>query len=75
MCEVSIYLCQRCFTPAREGGACANCGAEVIGCRPGDPDDPCRKPLMNNKGEVLSRAPMWWLSYRIPELLAYFDET
>lgn len=75
MGEASIFLCQRCFTPAKAAGTCPNCGGELIGCRPGDPDDPCRKPLMNSKGELLSRAPLWWLAYQIPELLVYFDES
>lgn len=60
--EVKIfYMCPKCMEPAEEPTPCPNCGGERIPCRPGDPDDPCRKPMMSSSGEIRSRAPVWWL--------------
>jgi hypothetical protein len=56
-----IYLCPSCLTPADSGGPCRNCGETVIECKPGDPDDPCRRPLIDDQGRVRTRAPLWWV--------------
>lgn len=68
-----IYLCPGCLSAAEGSGACSNCGTTVIECRPGDPDDPCRRPLMNQDGEVLTRAPVWWLQHGVSELMEYLN--
>ena len=64
-----ICLCPNCLTPAAEPGPCANCGHERLVCRPGDPDDPCRKPLMTADGRVKTQAPRWWLSHTVGPLV------
>ncbi len=71
---VKIHLCPRCLLPAEGPGACSNCGAEVVRCRPGDPDDPCRRPVMDRQGNVRTRAPLWWLRARLGELARYYIE-
>jgi len=63
-----ICLCPKCLTPAGEPGACPVCGHELLVCRPGDPDDPCRKPLMTAGGEIKTQAPLWWLTLTLGEL-------
>lgn len=68
-----IYLCPGCLSPAESSGPCENCGTSVIECRPGDADDPCRRPLMNSQGAVLTRAPVWWLQYRVGALMKHLD--
>lgn len=70
----SIYLCPRCLTPGDAPGPCPECGAERLGCRPGDADDPCRRPLMDANGRVLTRAPLWWLLKTMPEFSEYWKE-
>jgi hypothetical protein len=65
----NIYLCPNCFTPADASGACLQCGAEVLECKPGDPDDPCRRPLMDSRGRVQTRAPLWWLQRTVTNLI------
>jgi hypothetical protein len=64
----SFYLCPNCYTAAEAAGACPMCGHELLGCRPGDADDPCRKPLIDSTGQIRSRAPRWWLEKRLPAL-------
>jgi hypothetical protein len=68
-----ILLCPGCLTPAEAPGACEHCGTTVIECRPGEADDPCRRPLMNRNGKVLTRAPIWWLQHRVGSLIDYLD--
>lgn len=68
-----IHICTRCLTPAGEGGTCSFCGGQRISCRPGDPDDPCRRPLMDEAGRVLTRAPRWWLQHTVPQLIEYLE--
>lgn len=70
---IKIYVCKRCMTPAGDGGSCAYCGGEMVGCRPGDPDDPCWRPLIDADGRVMTRAPRWWLHYSVPELMGHFE--
>lgn len=71
--EAEFYLCPNCFTPGRAPGACENCGSTVLHCRPGDADDPCRKPLLNAAGDLKTRAPLWWLKHNIPALAKYYE--
>lgn len=69
---IEVYLCPRCLWVDESPGPCPDCGHERAVCRPGDPDDPCRRPLMDESGRVKTRAPLWWLRHsvgRITELL------
>ena len=50
-----VYLCPKCFEAQSMPGICPHDGTELLSCRPGDPDDPCRRPLMNRQGKVLRR--------------------
>jgi hypothetical protein len=67
--ESALYLCPNCFTPDTVAGACQMCGHDKIECQPGAPGDPCRKPLLGESGQVLSRAPLWWLERCVPGLI------
>lgn len=66
--DQEIYLCPNCLLPGEKPGACPECGHARLGCRPGDPDDPCRRPLMDADGNVRSRAPFWWLQHTVTDL-------
>ncbi|GEM_PF-1519539 len=66
--EPQVFLCPNCLLPAAKPGPCTRCGRQRAGCRPGDPDDPCRKPLMSPGGRVLTRAPLWWLQHTMGNL-------
>ena len=65
---LEVYLCPTHLVPTGKPGVCPECGQELLGCRPGDPDDPCRRPIIDQRGRVLTRAPLWWLRYSIHEL-------
>ena len=70
---IKVYVCKRCLTPSGDDGTCAYCGGEKVGCRPGDPHDPCRRPLIDAEGNVKTRAPRWWLHFSVPELMDYVE--
>lgn len=72
--ETVVYVCVRCLTPAGEPGECTYCGGKRVGCKPGDPDDPCRRPLVDEGGQIRTRAPLWWLVYTVPELVKYVTD-
>jgi hypothetical protein len=63
-----FFLCPNCYTAGEAAGACPVCEHEMLSCRPGDPDDPCRKPLIDSAGQIRTRAPRWWLEKRLPAL-------
>jgi hypothetical protein len=65
---VQVYLCPRCLSADGAPGTCPRCAEERIGCRPGDPDDPCRRPIIDARGQVRTRAPLWWLRANLPQL-------
>ncbi len=69
-----FYICRRHLVPRVEPGHCPDCELELIECRPGDPDDPCRRPRMDSKGRVLTRAPLWWLRLTLGELSDRWEE-
>jgi hypothetical protein len=69
-----IYLCPKCFMTQAAPGVCPRDGSELLTCRPGHPDDPCRRPLINAKGRVISRAPIWWLRYTVRNLINYLED-
>lgn len=68
-----VYLCPRCFDSQASAGVCPRCGLERLGCRPGDPDDPCRRPLVDAAGQVRTRAPLWWLRQTVGPLTRFLD--
>jgi hypothetical protein len=70
---VEVYLCPIHLVPTGNPGVCSECGQKLLGCRPGDPDDPCRRPIIDQRGRVLTRAPLWWLRYSITELAERFQ--
>jgi hypothetical protein len=67
--ETALFLCPNCFSPDTVSGNCPMCGHEKLECRPGVPGDPCRMPLLDKSGQVLSRAPRWWLARCVPALM------
>jgi hypothetical protein len=70
---LQVYLCPRCLTASDTPGPCAVCGTECVHCRPGDPDDPCRRPLMDSRGRVQTRAPLWWLRHTVSPLTHHVE--
>lgn len=67
--EQVVYCCTRCTTAAGEPGTCDLCGGLRVECRTGMADDPSRRPLMDAGGNVVTRAPIWWLRHTIPTLV------
>lgn len=67
--ELVVYVCKRCTTSAGEGGTCVYCGGQRVACHPGHDGDPARRPLIDEHGNVLTRAPIWWLHFTIPSLM------
>ncbi len=68
-----LYLCARDFTPADGPGACKVCGRDIVECEPGRPGEPSRRPLIDPAGEVLTRAPLWWLRRTVAALARHYD--
>ena len=69
----TVFLCPRCLDAQATGGPCPRCRVERIGCRPGDLDDACRRPLVDSAGRVLTRAPLWWLRQTVGPLTRLYD--
>jgi hypothetical protein len=69
-----VYLCPRCLEAHDAPGICSRDGTRLLTCRPGNPDDPCRRPLIDSRGRVLSRAPIWWLQYTVRNLLDFLED-
>jgi len=65
-----LHVCKRCLTPSAEPDLCHYCGGQKVVCRPGGEGDPLRRPLTDRRGRVLTRAPIWWLNYTVPDLIA-----
>lgn len=70
-----IYLCANCMLPGEGPGPCPRCGQLRVGCRPGDPDDPCRRPWIDADGRVRTRAPFWWLRKTVASLAEVIGRT
>jgi hypothetical protein len=70
---VQVYLCPRCLSAEGGPGVCPRCGEERLACRPGAPDDPCRRPLMDSRGQVRTRAPFWWLRANLAHSPTWMD--
>lgn len=58
-----IYICQECFTMREEPRKC--CGLEMIRIDAGAPGDPRSKPLMDEHGNLKTRAPVWWVERQV----------
>lgn len=71
--EEAIYLCPNCLSAAESAGNCPACGTPVLECRPGDSDDPCRRPIIDARGNVRTRAPLWWLRHRVGRLVKFVE--
>lgn len=69
-----VYLCPQCLEAQASPGACPNDGSELLTCKPGDPNDPCRRPLIDAEGHVKTRAPAWWLKYTVTRLMNLIEE-
>jgi hypothetical protein len=69
-----IYLCPKCLKAQDMPGVCPRDGTELLTCQPGHPDDPCRRPLIDAKGRVVSRAPIWWLRYTVRNLINHLED-
>ncbi len=54
-----IYICPDCFTVLDQPGKCCNQDMTCIDA--GAPGDPRSKPLMDEHGHLLTRAPVWWV--------------
>jgi hypothetical protein len=70
---LQVYLCPRCLSAEGGPGLCPRCGEARLGCRPGEPDDPCRRPIMDSRGQVRTRAPLWWLRASLAQLPSWLD--
>lgn len=69
-----IHLCPKCLQGQEEGGLCPNDGTELIECKPGARDNPTRRPLIDDKGQVLTRAPRWWLNFTVGEIMGLVEK-
>lgn len=65
-----LHVCKRCLTPSGEPDPCRYCGGQKVACRTGAEGDPLRRPRMDWRGKVITRAPIWWLNYTVPDLIA-----
>ncbi len=66
-----VYLCPNCLNSEESEGPCSVCGTLVVECNAGEPGDPGRRPLIDEKGRVRSRAPIWWLNRRVNKFIKY----
>ena len=64
-----MYICPRCFRAAEKPGTCNTCGSQLYEFHPGDEDDPCRCPVVDSNGEIVTHAPLWWLRCVAPEMI------
>ena len=54
-----FYLCPHCFNHSETPGECH--GQAMLRCDPGEPGSNRRKPPHAANGQLLSRAPVWFL--------------
>jgi len=57
-----FYICSMCFRTSSEVEVCH--GRPMLYCDAGCWGDECRKPLMAGDGQLITRAPRWWLQHR-----------
>lgn len=69
-----VYLCPKCLQGQEAAGPCPNDGTQLIECEPGSRDDPARRPIIDNEGRVLTRAPRWWLNVTVREIMSFLDK-
>lgn len=72
--SIEIFMCPRCLVAQIKAGSCPKCKVKLIACHPGAENDPCRRPLMNADGRVLSRAPVWWLKHSASQLVDHIED-
>jgi hypothetical protein len=58
-----FYMCGVCFRTSRQAETCHN--RPMFHCDTGCWGDACRKPLIAASGQLLTRAPRWWLQHRL----------
>lgn len=54
-----FYLCPICFRVCETEEECHE--HQMVFCETGHPGDELRKPMMDNYGKMVSRAPRWYL--------------
>jgi len=62
-----LYVCERCFSTDTAPGPCPRCGRPRRDCHPGEVGDERRRPPMDARGHILSRAPLWWVLASAPD--------
>jgi len=70
----TVFLCPRYLDTQPAAGTYPRCELERIGCRQGELDDPCCRPLVDSAGRVLTRASLWWLRQTVGPLTRRFDQ-
>ncbi len=68
-----IWVCPHCVIPYERSGRCGRCGSELAVCHVGALDDPCRRPVMDARGRLVTRAPLWWLRRTAAGLARYYE--
>ncbi|MCL4559959.1 MAG: hypothetical protein M1281_05005 [Chloroflexi bacterium] len=56
---MKIYVCPQCFCISETPGRCHD--REMLCCAVGKPGDRRRRPVMDGRGRIWSRAPRWFL--------------
>ena len=56
--EVEIYICPVCFQVCETERECHQ--HKMLACNTGQIGDARRKPVTNNQGRIVSRAPRWY---------------
>ncbi len=56
-----IYVCPNCFSLSEEPKEC--CHEMMVQCDAGVPGDEQSRPLMAADGELVTRAPRWWVEW------------
>lgn len=69
-----VYLCPKCLVGQEEAGPCPIDGMQLIECEPGPRNDPTRRPLIDSKGHVQTRAPRWWLKFTVKEFMGFVEK-
>lgn len=61
--ERAFYICPICFQVCESRKACDLHihSHRMVPCNPGKPGDERRKPIVDNYGNFVSRAPRWYL--------------
>ena len=68
-----VYICPHCMHCEESAGPCGRCGTVVVECEAGPTDDRMRRPIIDQRGNVRTRAPQWWLRKRVGKLVKYFE--